>query len=172
MSRFVGTGRDELGRYGEGVVVDVDQEAAKGLLERGWIEELPAADHPGRTRYQLAQAVVRNDLLSEPDDRAAAIDAGFIEEHEGTSTYTATPEAHRVAGEELADEPDTGGSASFGSVSEKRGGLPLGLFEHHRSIGAARRLRRWGRRARFLSDSECKMSRQCHSRPTSPAAYR
>jgi hypothetical protein len=104
MSRFVGTGRDELGRYGEGVVVDVEPEAAKGLVERGLIEELPAPDHPGRSRYQLACAAVRGDLFTDPDDRAAAIMAGFIEQHEGTSSYTATPEAHRVANEESAAE--------------------------------------------------------------------
>jgi hypothetical protein len=104
MARFKGTGRDELGRYSEGVVVDLDPEAAAGLVERGLVEELPAVDEPGRTAYQLAQAVVRNDLLTDPDDRQAAVAAGFIDEHDGTSSYTATPEAYRVAGEEPAEE--------------------------------------------------------------------
>jgi hypothetical protein len=103
MARFKGTGKDE--RYPEGIVVDVAEDDADGLVGRGWIEAIGEADDPGRSPRQLADAAVRGDLFSAPEDRAAAVAASFIEEHEGTSTYTATAKARAVAGDEPAGEP-------------------------------------------------------------------
>ena len=99
MARFRGTGKDERGRYPAGQLVDVDEEAAEGLLERGWIEAVQAAASPA---HQLAASVVRNDLLSDPVDREAAREAGFLDD-DGAPT----PAAFRVAGDEPAEEAGT-----------------------------------------------------------------
>ena len=80
MARYTGTGRDPLGRYPEGQVVDADAESVEALVERGYVTPLQDRDDPARTEWQLANAVLRGDLLTDPTDRALAAEHGLIDD--------------------------------------------------------------------------------------------
>lgn len=81
--RMIGTGKDPEGRYPEGLqfdVPDVDPGArpqGEYLIEQGYAEYLKdPKDDTGRTQRQIAEAVVRGDLLNDPVDREIAEDIG------------------------------------------------------------------------------------------------
>lgn len=94
MARYTGTGRDPLGRYPEGQVVDAAAGSVEALVERGWIAPLEDRDDPARTVWQLANAVVRGDLLTDSTDRALALEHGLIDED-----GAAQPKAREVVDE-------------------------------------------------------------------------
>lgn len=85
--RLVGTGKAPEGQYPEGHVFDsaANSPEAKQLLADGWATTLDPADDPGRTVTQIANAVVRDDPLSNADDRAVAEREGLLDESGGPS---------------------------------------------------------------------------------------
>lgn len=78
MTRMVGTGNAPQG-YGEGQVFDVadqDYGTVEDLERKGWAKRVDPADDPGRTKVQIANSMVRGDLLGHPDDAAVADEIG------------------------------------------------------------------------------------------------
>jgi len=74
--RLVGTGKAPQG-YMEGQVFDVGTQAeADELVARGWAVVQDPADDAARTVVQIANAMVRGDSLTDPYDRAVAIEIG------------------------------------------------------------------------------------------------
>src|SRR6476660_10317224 len=77
LMKVVGTGKDPLGRYPENIYVDIPEDAShKTLLDMGFVKEIDPKEHPGRTEWQIANSVVRNDPLSEPVEREIAAEIG------------------------------------------------------------------------------------------------
>jgi hypothetical protein len=112
MARLVGTGKDPEGRYGEGVVFDVPayESTYDDLIEKGWAEALPAVDDPGRSKTQIANAMVRGDLLSHPADAAMAAE---IDDADALAiTHTGDPDAS------AGDLPEAGTSPGPVTVGE------------------------------------------------------
>jgi len=78
--RLVGTGTAPEGQYIEGQICDASDEVGAGLIEKGWVEELPADEDPARSRLQMANAAVRGENAVSEEDLEAA------EEWHGTGT--------------------------------------------------------------------------------------
>jgi hypothetical protein len=79
MPKMRGTGKDPLGRYSEGLIFDLedhDPEMVQDFIDKGWAELLPPEDHPGRTKTQIANAIVRGDELADPAERKLADEIG------------------------------------------------------------------------------------------------
>ena len=74
--RLVGTGKAPQG-YMEGQIFDVaTQSEADELVARGWAAHVDPYDDPARTVVSVANAMVRGDSLTDPYDRAIAIEIG------------------------------------------------------------------------------------------------
>lgn len=79
MPKMIGTGKDPLGRYSKGLIFDLednDPEMVADFIEKGWAELLPEEDHPGRTKTQIANSMVRGDALADPAEQAIAEEIG------------------------------------------------------------------------------------------------
>jgi hypothetical protein len=80
MARLEGTGKDPEGRYGKGLVFDVPawDPVYDELIEKGWAKTVSLEDDPGRSKTQIANAMVRGDLISHPIEAklASEIDMG------------------------------------------------------------------------------------------------
>ena len=105
MTRMIGTGKAPQG-YKEGQVFDVsesDQGTVDDLERRGWARKLEPSEDPGRTVVQVANAIARNDLITDPNDRAVAREIGS---HDAalaivhTEDPEATPEDYEAEAEE------------------------------------------------------------------------
>jgi uncharacterized membrane protein YgcG len=79
MPKMIGTGKDPLGRYSEGLVFDLednDPEMVQDFIDKGWANLLDEREHPGRTRTQIAAAMVRGDALADPVEQEIADEIG------------------------------------------------------------------------------------------------
>lgn len=79
MPKMIGTGKDPLGRYMKGLIFDLednDPEMVQDFIDRGWAELLPEEDHPGRTKTQIANSMVRGDALADPVEQKLAAEIG------------------------------------------------------------------------------------------------
>lgn len=82
MTRMIGTGKAPQG-YKEGQVFDVadaDIGTVEDLERRGWATRLAPEKDPGRDAVSVANAMVRNDLITDPHDRAVARSIGSHDE--------------------------------------------------------------------------------------------
>ncbi len=77
--RAVGTGTHPEGYYLEGQVVDLAElpggaldPSNQDLIDKGWVRPLDPEDDPGRTKSQIANSIITNDSLANPDDAAVA----------------------------------------------------------------------------------------------------
>jgi hypothetical protein len=105
MARLEGTGKDPEGRYGKGVIFDVPawDPQYDELIEKGWAKTVAPEDDPGRSRVQIANAIVRNDLLSNPVEAAIADEIGEADAY--GITHTGDPGA---TWEDANPEPGSG----------------------------------------------------------------
>lgn len=79
MPKMKGTGQDPLGRYSDGLIFDLednDPDMVQDFVDKGWAELLPEEEHPGRTKTQIAAAVVRGDQLADPVEQQMADEIG------------------------------------------------------------------------------------------------
>jgi hypothetical protein len=93
MARLVGTGKDPVGRYVEGVVYDIPayDPSYDDAVARGWGKPLDPEDDPARTKTQIANAVVRGDAIAHPVE--AEIAAGMSADEALAITHTGDPNA-------------------------------------------------------------------------------
>jgi hypothetical protein len=125
MARFKGTGKAPGGQLAEGSIVDIpdDSDRAQEVVEKGWATKVEGADDPGRDRISVAQAIVRNDPISHPEDIKVAQEIGadahaivHLQDPDATQkdldALEKTHQEGRLAPGEGFGNPDTGLSAS------------------------------------------------------------
>jgi hypothetical protein len=115
MARVVGTGTDPLGRYPEGIIGDFPDGSPElqSVLDLGWVREFdPASDYAENTKWQVANAIVRNDAVVDPVEAEVAKDIGEDAAaivHEGNVDSTA---AELQSKQDEIDEPRDEATAS------------------------------------------------------------
>lgn len=145
MARLVGTGKDPEGRATEGLIFDAPEApegaepgsigysgSAQDYIDRGFAKRLDPEDDPGRTRSQIAAAVVRGDNLDHPEDRKIAEGfRGFGENpDEGDDPYAVI---HEAESEDLSAKPRRSSSSTqdrsgqFASEAAEQAAADAGL---------------------------------------------
>ena len=101
--KLKGTGKDPLGRYSEGLIYDIQDgtDELQDHLDRGWGEELPPEEHPGRTELQIANSMIRNDPLVDPVEQKIAKEIG---DRAYAIVHTGDPEASAEEAQPSIDE--------------------------------------------------------------------
>jgi hypothetical protein len=136
MARLEGTGKDPEGRYGKGVVFDVPawDPQYDELIEKGWAKAVAPEDDPGRSKVQIANAMVRNDLISNPVEQAIADDIDPADAY--GIVHTGDPNA---TWEDANPEPGTGGVLKgFGEMEADMSDADLKAYRKASAGSAAR----------------------------------
>lgn len=134
MARLRGTGKDPANRYTKDVIFDVPKPSPEyeSLVAMGWAEDVPPEEDPGRTRRQIAEALVRGDALTHPVEQeiAKSIEDPYAEVHDVPDSAEAVGDEESGAGSAGNPLTDPGSRASDDAV---------GLSDEQREAGEKER---------------------------------